>query len=113
MLAIAANANAATDFQIGKGAHPDVFVDSGGTAHADIDPGFSIPTTGAVGLFNGSTLVHAAADSGHSAFNRETGPDPNAASSWSGPTALGPADEVRLAGGPAGLVLSSITGPSG
>src|SRR5438045_869006 len=32
-LASAASAAAATDFQLGKGAHPDVYVDTTGTAH--------------------------------------------------------------------------------
>lgn len=77
------------------------------TATASLDSGFPVPTVGSIALFGGTTPVHVAADSDHSSFNRYTGGDPNTTAAWTPSAQLGPADstEVRLAGGPAGLVM--------
>lgn len=82
------------------------------TTEADLDAGFSVPTDGSVAPF-GASLVHVATDGDHASFNRLTGSDPNDAGSWTAATQLGPAEDPRLAAGPAGTLLLLGVGQPG
>jgi hypothetical protein len=83
------------------------------TTHAQLDAGFPIPTVGSAAV-SGTTLAHAAADGGHSSFNvLSGGGDPNATASWTPAAQLGAANDTRMAGGPAGIVLLQTVGEPG
>ena len=73
---------------------------------AELNPGFSIPTSSSGAFFNGTIPVVMLADGDNASFLYWTGAgDVNNAASWSGPHPLdNPGSDVRLAGGPAGLV---------
>jgi hypothetical protein len=84
-----------------------------GPGFVDFDPGFVTPTSASVGLFNDAIPVHARADGDDTTFHVYDGSGSlNDKANWAGPTAIPPGDEVRLAGGPAGLALLYQRGSS-
>lgn len=76
------------------------------TAFADLDVGFTIPTYGALGLFDGTTPVFVHADGDDATFHVWNGAGAlNDAASWTGPTKLAHGGEVAMESNVAGVAL--------